>query len=62
MTVRHSEQEGYDAFNRGVPRTANPYPWSTAHDDCIAWANGYAAARTDLALKKRKATTNGDTK
>ncbi len=64
MTVQRSkpEQEGYDAHSRGLDRTTNPYPYGLRKDDCIAWARGFAAARTDLARKRRAAPKNGDTK
>jgi hypothetical protein len=62
VTDPHSEarQAGYDAYTRGLTRTANPYPYRTMTAECTAWARGFAAARTDLARQRRKAT-NGDT-
>lgn len=64
MTVPRSkpEQEGYDAYTSGLDRTANPYPYGTRTAECTAWARGFAAARTDLARKRRAAAKNGDTK
>lgn len=63
MTVQRSkaEQAGYDAYARGLDRTANPYPYRTMTTECTAWARGFAAARTDLARKRRTAAKNGDT-
>lgn len=65
MTVATSrpgpERQGYEAFQAGQGRDANPYPFSTSKDQCIAWARGYAMARTDLARKRRTAK-KGDSK
>lgn len=62
MTAQTSnpEAEGRAAYERGLDRTTNPYRYGTDKDRCIAWARGYAAARTDLARKRRTAK-NGDT-
>lgn len=64
MTAVRSRAEtaGYEAYNSGLPRTANPYPYRTMANECTAWARGFAAARTDLARKRRAAAKNGDTK
>jgi hypothetical protein len=59
--ISKAEGEGRDAFDRGLDRTTNPYSYSRNQWECIAWARGYAAARTDLARKRRTAK-NGDTK
>lgn len=59
--ISKAEQEGHDAYSRGLDRTTNPYPYRTMTRECIAWARGFAAARTDLARKRRTAK-NGDTK
>lgn len=59
MTDPHSR--GYEAFTKGQGRDANPYPYSTSPRECVQWAQGFAAARTDLARKRRKAK-NGDSK
>lgn len=56
-----AEEEGYAAYTRGLDRTTNPYPYRTMTTECTAWARGFAAARTDLARKRRTAK-NGDTK
>jgi hypothetical protein len=56
-----AEREGYAARERGLDRTTNPYRYRTFPKECIAWARGFAAARTDLARKRRKAK-NGDSK
>lgn len=63
MTDRRSSAEaaGYDAYTRGLDRTANPYPYRTMTVECTAWSRGFAAARTDLARKRRAAAKNGDT-
>lgn len=64
MTDQRSkaEAEGYEAYSRGLDRTTNPYPYRTMTTECTAWARGFAAARTDLARKRRAAAKNGDSK
>lgn len=47
-------REGYTAYTKGRPFTANPYPWEGAQKECIEWAAGYAAARTDKARANRR--------
>lgn len=54
-----AEQQGRDARAAGLDRTTNPYPYSTMTLECTAWARGFAAARTDLARKRRAAAKNG---
>lgn len=54
------EAEGWRARLNGQPRTANPYSWTGENAKCVAWARGFAWGRTDLARRKRTATTLGE--